>query len=921
MRYLGCTCILFILLLSACQPTRSPKRYLIGFSQCSTNPWREVMDNEMRRELSFHPEVDLAIRNAKEDSELQIEQIKELISLDIDLLIVAPNESEPLTLIIDEVYRSGLPVLLIDRKTNSDQFTAYIGADNYEIGHTAGKYIARRLNAQGKILELMMAPSISPTKERSQGILDAIAMYPDLEVVDSISMGFSIDNINQNFPGLLKAHPEANVVFAQTDGMGKTAYQIARNIGRADSIFWVGVDAIPGRDHGIQAVEDGILDATLMYPTGGAEAIRLALTILSNLPFERMNLLQTTVIDPDNAAILHAQMKKEINLQQGIDKQIARISELDDIFRNQRIFILTLASTLLLAIVLGIFLWRSLHSKQRINYTLRQRNDEVLAQQAKIVEMSDEIQRVSQAKVEFFTNISHEFRTPLTLILGFAKEILPFSGLDKEVKQHVQLIRQNAYRLFRLVNQLMDFRKVEENKVQLNVSENDLVAFVQNAMNSYVQIAEKRNISFELLTNHPELLVWYDPNMLDKVIFNLLSNAFKFTDDGKHIHVLIQQNPQSQTVDLIVEDGGKGIQSDELEKIFEPFYRVENEKIIGTGLGLPFSRKLINAHKGSLEASSQKGTGTRFTVTLPLGKDHFALSDFDTNQGSSDPGEYPTLFVESELDLPSYESESVNEEKQNRVLIIEDNADLQFFLRKTLGQLFHIRSAQDGLEGLELALDEIPDLIISDIQLPGLDGLTITQRLKEDIRTSHIPVLLLTSRGTLDQQIEGIKTGADAYVPKPFDIQYLKAQILNLLQNRSLLKESYRNNLVQMAIEKRLSPLDQKFLQKLHDYVAHNYERQDFAVSDLCEEMGLSRSQLYRKVKALLGQSITDYILEIRLKKAEVLLHKKELSIADIAYQIGYSSPDYFATVFKNRYNLTPSQFRKQGFPDSSTPQ
>ncbi len=904
----------------SCRQETPPKKYRIGFSQCCNDPWREVMNAEMLRELAIHPELDFDIRVSDNDSKKQIEQIRALLSSGIDILLVSPNESKPLTPVIEEAYKAGMPVILIDRKTESQLYTAYIGADNYEIGKTAGVYIANQINRQGKVIEILLPLTISPGAERNRGFRDGIAPTPDVQVVAALETRQGLEDIDHLLPDLLRQHPEANVLFGHTDLLAETAYKIVQEHGRAGQMRFVGIDGIPGTGRGIQAVEDGILDASMLYPTGGTEAIRLAVSVLNNLPYEKENELETIVIDRSNARILHNQMKKVNSLQKSIDEQTKTLEALQTIYRSQRVYIAVLLSSLLLALVLGVFLWRSLRTKQAAFRSLEAKNQEILEHERQLVEMSDEVRRATQAKVDFFTNISHEFRTPLTLVLGFAEDLLPSQKLSKDEQQSIGHIRQNAFRLLRLVNQLMDFQKTESKRMQLRVSENDLVGFVRNLVESYGKTAQKRGIDLQLLTRHEQLPLWFDAGIMDKVLFNLLSNAFKFTPDGGKIHLHITVDNFENWAKLSVEDSGQGMLEEELGHIFEPFYQAPPGQAHGgaqgTGLGLSLTKSLVELHGGHISVKSASGKGSRFTVALPLGKEHLLHEQLVPEQPQYMLDEQFLLSLD--LEPAGVEAGGENTVANQQILIIEDNEDLQFFLKKKLSTTYQLLHATNGEEGLQKAYDFTPDLIVCDIMLPGMDGLTITRSLKSDLRTSHIPILLLSARSSVEQQIEGTQTGADSYVTKPFNVQFLMANIRSLLLNRQVLKENYGKGLVSHAMEvpkldlpASTSPLDRDFIQKFMAYVGQHYARQDFQVHDLCQELNLSRSQLYRKVTALLGESIGDYIENTRLQKAEELLLAGKLSVAETAYQVGYSSPDYFSTVFKSKYNVTPSQFRR----------
>ncbi|HRK80030.1 MAG TPA: substrate-binding domain-containing protein [Saprospiraceae bacterium] len=910
--------VLFLWLCPACKETTPEKKYRVGFAQCCDDPWRDVMNSEMYRELELHPELEFEMRVSGNESEKQVEQIREIVASGIDILIVSPNESKPLTHIIEEVYTSGTPVILIDRETDSELYTAYIGADNYEIGKTAGRYLANRLNGRGKIIEIQLPLAISPAIERSRGFKDGIAAAPGLEIAAVLETVGGLNDIEARFPDMLKRHSDVSAIFGHTDLLAETAYKIAKEQGRGTRMFFVGIDGIPGTGRGIQAVEDGILDASLLYPTGGAEAIRLAVSILNRLPYEKQNNLETIVINKDNARILHNQMKKVQSLQESIDEQMSNLAGLKSIYRNQRVYIFILLSSLLLSLVLGVFLWRSLRAKQTALDSLERKNQEILEHERQIMAMSDEVKQATQAKVDFFTNISHEFRTPLTLILGFAEDLLPSPTISKDVQQSLAHIRRNAFRLLHLVNQLMDFRKSESGQMKLRAAENDLIAFVKKIMESFGNTAQKRGIDFQLLSRLEQLPVWIDAGMMDKVLFNLLSNAFKFTLDGGKIYLTVAVDVFENRAKITVEDSGQGIQEEDLRHIFEPFYQGEERPQAGTGLGLALAKALVELHGGAIDVQSTKGRGSRFLVSLPLGNKHLR-ADQMTSENTAYLSHHDFLQA-PDTDWQEISGEMENESAGRQILIIEDNEDLQLFLRKKLSASYQVLQATDGNEGLQKALDHTPDLIICDVMLPGMNGIEITRALKSDLRSSHIPVIMLSARSATAQQIEGAEAGADIYLTKPFNIHFLQASIRSLLLNRQMLREHFSKGISAFSTadapalpaERSANALDVDFVRQFADYMERHYARQDFQVSDLCREFGLSRSQIYRKVTALLGESISDYLQNIRLKKAEVLLAEGHLPVAEIAYQVGYSSPDYFSTVFRSRYGVPPSSFRRE---------
>lgn len=909
--------LMTLIVMYSCENKESSKKYTIGFSQCCDDPWRTAMNLEMRRELAFHSELNLQIRVANNDNVKQEEDIKNLVKSGIDLLIVSPNESKAFTRLLDSIFKTGLPIILVDRRTESNAFSAFVGGNNVEIGRMAASYL-KTLHPYGvNALEFQLSHSITPAIERSQGFTAEFVNNPKHRIIRSLELDREIDSLKQEFQNILNTQPEINSIFAHSDFLAHQASSWLKGMAWSRSITIVGVDGLPGEGNGIDLVENDDINASLLYPTGGSESIMLALSILNNLPYEKINKLNTIVINKSNARTVHLQFKKIENLQETIDKQIGLISSLQMIFRTQRNYIVLLLTSLLVSMILGWFLWQSLRKKQKANQELVEKNNEIMEKQLQILEMSDELKVATNAKVNFFTNISHELRTPLTLIMGVSDELLTGKGNEKQKNSLVRQIQQNSIRLLRLINQLMDFRKVEFNKMNMSVSEYNIIDFIKIICDSYSSIAAQRNISFKFLTKTEEIKLWFDPDKMDKVIFNLLSNAFKFTPDHGKLTVSIITDSYEKTVKINVEDSGDGIDLDEFEKIFEPFYQIKSVHSAGTGLGLSLSKSLVELHKGSITVQSIKGHGARFTVTLPIGKDHFSADQIIKNEDyviSTD-----SIYDESlNYQLGQVNDREIKHIDSFHIHIIEDNAEIQHFLLRNLESKYQITQSITGNDGFAQATNLVPDLLICDLSLPGMDGIDIVKALKNDLRTSHIPIIILTSKATVTQQIAAMQAGAESFITKPFNIHVLEATIQNLIHNRQILKESMHSDVIDLRENTSLKNIDQDFISRLSVYIQNHFTDPQFQINDLCEEMQLSRSQLYRKAKSLLGENISDFIQNKRLSHAEKLLLATDTPIADIAYSSGFSSPDYFSTVFKQKYNVTPSQFRRNPLDDKN---
>ncbi|QMU29471.1 substrate-binding domain-containing protein [Adhaeribacter radiodurans] len=897
-------------LIPACKEKEAPK-YVIGFSQCTgDDAWRRDMLRGMQRELAFHPEVDFLYRDAKGNSGKQVEQIKELLTSNINLLIVSPNEAEPITPVVEQAYQNGIPVVVVDRKTASSFYTAYVGGNNYEVGKTAGQYIGAYLHGKGKVVEITGLPTSSPSIERHKGFLDAIRNYPNIQVIRVIAGDWEKKIAKQKLTALFDSIKQADLVFAQNEVMALGTYEVWRERGISPRTKIVGIDGLAGPLGDIQMVHDGLIDATVLYPTGGEEAIRTAVQILEKKPFTKENILNTAVIDPTNVRMIKMQTDKILNQQEDIERQQKHNEEQLRVYNNQRILLYTISGLLVVAIVLGCLALYSLVENKKINKILKLKNRKIIQQRNKIQEMADEAQAATESKFKFFTNISHEFRTPLTLILGPIDSLLHGKSDHLMVKQSLRLIQKNASRLLWLVNQLMDFRKLESGMIQVKATENDLIAFMREVMQPFEPMAKKSNIEFKLITNLSVLPVWFDVNMMDKVFFNLLSNAFKFTKTHGRIHILIEQDAALNQVHVKVRDTGIGMTEMEVNRAFELFYQANQDSNKGTGLGLPLSKEFIQLHHGEITVKSEPHQGTTFTIQLLLGSQHFKEEE-KISAVVGEEGQLSKLIVAETG--PIWQDSSNNESKSESILVIEDHPDLRSFLQYTLQANYQVFTAGEGELGLTKAIEKVPDLIICDLMLPDMKGIKVVASLKADLRTSHIPIIILTALNGLEQQIEGMQVGAELYLTKPFSPQVLKESVKSLLANRRLVKDYFANGeVLSPANSPSISKLDQKFLNDFKRIIDEKLADPNLSVDFLSREIGLSRVQLYRKVKALLNGNVNDYIQTARLTKSCHLLQQTSASIADVAYQVGFSSSTYFATAFKAKYGISPTDYKMQ---------
>lgn len=883
------------------------KRYKIGFAQAQGGDnWRESMLKEMQREVSFNNEIAFYFRDAQANSQKQKEQIQELINLKVDLLIVSPHEIQPLNAILEKAYDSKIPIVLIDRRINSEKYTAFIGASNYEVGQNAGKYTVAILKGRGKVLEITGLNTASPFIDRDKGFIDIISKNKGIELIAKINDHEA--NFEKKLDSFIKKNKDLDVIFAHSDYIAKNVYQICKNNGVERKIRIIGVDGLSVEGMGMDMVASNQFKATVLYPTGGQEAMRTAINILEKKPFKKENTLESTLIDSTNVKILQQQARKVIEQQNEIDSRQLKINQQILISKNQTNIILAISITLAIALILSSVFYYLFKENKKISRKLMAQKDEISSQKNKLEKLVTQLKEATDAKFNFFTNISHELRTPLTLIIGPLEDTLVSSRLHFTLKNNLELVQRNAFRLLKLINQLMDFRKIEEGKMEINASTQVLGDFVFEISNEFKDLARKKHISLNMNDKTAGLNIDFDQSMIDKVLFNLLSNAFKFTEENGTINITIDQDKEEENAFIEIEDNGIGMSTEDVEHAFDVFYQGHSSTFKGTGLGLALSKELIKAHNGNIIINSKKGSGTCFTITLPF-KQNKGLRAIEYND---DKNLKETHIYTTDVLPHNYEKVTTKtSENLASILIIEDNDDLNSFLSNRLEGSYEVLTAKDGNEGMNKAFDVVPDLIISDIIMPGMSGLKLAEILKNDLRTSHIPIILLTAKTSIEDQIKGMKSFADLFISKPFNLKYLEESIVSLLRNRAVLREHFISELPSESRSNSSNKLDRKFISEFTSLIESNLANEDLSVDDIYKGLGISKIQLYRKTKALLGFSVNDYILSVRLQKAKYLLMNEDLTISEVAYKVGFSTQAYFSTVFKSKFSVTPTEFKE----------
>lgn len=896
--------ILMIGLISCENYSDKSSKIKIGFSQSISedDSWRKSMDNSMKVEASLHPEIDLSIYNANSSSKKQISDIETMIDNNMDVIIIAPLGNDSITPVIDKAFKKGIPIIILDRKVNTPNYTTFIGSDNVEVGKIAGKYIASRANKVTNVLEIRATTNISPGVERSLGFKQVLNQFSNINRKSITAV--SLDSLNQSFSRVLDSIPNLDYVFAFNDNIALQVWDVAKKKNKIGNIKFIGVDGLNGPVGGIQAVKEGKLTATVLYPTGGSEAIKIALQIVNKESVPKNTKLATTLIDSLNADIMSNQFDK-------VSQQMLNIEQQHDVIKEQEkeyITLFNLIKLLTFFIVVIVFLvlfsvynMISIRNKNRM---LQINNDKISLQRNEIQKYAKKLKISNEAKINFFTGISHEFKTPLTLILSAVESLNDeFQNKNQHLKKELVLMHNNSMRLLRLINQLLDFRKIENKDFTIRPSKINLYKFSVEIFEEFKREAKKKNIDYTIVSNCEELELYVDQNLMDKVYYNLLSNAFKFTHDNGKIQIEISKNDKLRNVCISFKDNGIGIPVDERGKIFEIYYQGSNSTKNGSGIGLNLSKKFIDLHHGTIEVLSE--IGTEFRVILPI-DNQFPESIVELSNSTSGTTKLDYEYFDTDSNISSSNLDS--EEKQS-ILIIEDNSELLEFLISKM-QIEYSVFGSDGNDAIEKAFETIPDIILCDLNLPGKNGFEICKILKSNELTSHIPTIILTAMDGQENYIKSLESGADLFLNKPFNLKVLQQSIKNLLFNRERIRTFYSKNNSIITDIVGVGKNEKEFLNKIDTILISNLDNSNFSVEELASCLHISRVQLYRKVKAILNIGIGDYIVNFRLDKAIQMLKNSDLNISEIAYSCGFASPNYFSTAFKNKYLISPKEYR-----------
>ena len=768
--------------------TQKHTRYRIGVSQCSDDEWRHKMNNEIVREALFYDGVEVEIRTAKDNNRNQIADIKYFIDKKVDLLIVAPNEAAAITPVVEKAYRQGIPVVVIDRKILSDKYTAFVGADNYEIGKDVGQYILNRLHGKGKVLEITGLEGSTPAMERHKGLTDVLKEEPGIEITASVDGAWLQSVAGEKMDSVFQTNKNIDLVFAQNDRMAIGAYLSARQQQLEKEMLFVGIDALPGKEYGVEQIINGVLDATFIYPTGGDKVVQVAMDILEKRPYERDTKLSTALVDKTNARVMQLQTDHITEQDGKIERLNNQVNEYLSRYSAQTMFLYACLIILLLFAALLAIIVRAYWTKNRMNMELSRQKKKLEEQRDQLISLSKQLEEATHAKLVFFTNVSHDFRTPLTLVADPVEQLLEDKTLTPRQQSLLKVVHKNVHILLRLVNQILDFRKYENDKLELVRANMNLRVQLQEWSHSFQTLALKKHIHFVLEVNddRADYLMAVDAEKMERVYFNLLSNAFKFTPENGTITVTLStltKEEGGRYARLVVADTGSGISVQHIRHIFDRFYQIDVNHA-GSGIGLALAKAFVELHGGEITVDSVEGKGTVFTVDIPMTV---------VEEPSADLVQEPRITQQTVVEeLEDMETEEqIPDENKECILIIDDNADVRDYVKSLLKEEYTVIEAPDGRAGLKKAMKYVPDTIICDVMMPVMDGLECCRKLKTELQTSHIPVMLLTACSLDEQRIQGFECGADSYISKPFNSKLLLVRLRNLMDNHKRLKQFF----------------------------------------------------------------------------------------------------------------------------------
>ena len=798
-----------------------------------------------------------------------------------------------------------------------------------------GNYIASSLKGKGNVVELTGLGGSTPAMERHQGFMAAISNFPDVKLIDKADAAWERGPAEVEMDSMLRRNPKIDAVYAHNDRIAPGAYQAAKKVGREKEMMFVGIDALPGKGNGLELVLDSVLDATFIYPTNGDKVLQLAMNILEKKPYPRETVMNTAVVDRTNAHVMQLQTTHISELDRKIETLNGRIGGYLSRVATQQVVMYGGLAILLLVAGLLLVVYKSLRSKNRLNKELseqkrqleeqrdkleeqrdklEEQRDKLEEQRDQLIQLSHQLEEATHAKLVFFTNISHDFRTPLTLVADPVEHLLADNTLSGDQHRMLMLIQRNVNILLRLVNQILDFRKYENGKMEYTPVPVDILSSFEGWNESFLSAARKKHLHFSF-DDMPDtdFRTLADVEKLERIYFNLLSNAFKFTPENGKVTVRLSTltKEDNRWIRFTVSNTGSMISAEHIRSIFDRFYKIDMHHA-GSGIGLALVKAFVELHGGTISVESDEKQGTVFTVDLPVRTcDTHTVEDLLTSSASFASSVSESSSLNDALSIGEEEKPGKSyDPSKTSVLIIDDNADIRSYVHGLLHTDYTVIEAADGSEGIRKAMRYVPDLIISDVMMPGIDGIECCRRLKSELQTCHIPVILLTACSLDEQRIQGYDGGADSYISKPFSSQLLLARVRNLIDSHRRLKQFFGDG--QTLAKEDVCDMDKDFVEKFKALIDAKMGDSNLNVEDLGKDMGLSRVQLYRKIKSLTNYSPNELLRIARLKKAASLLASSDMTVSEIGYEVGFSSPSYFTKCYKEQFGESPTDLLKR---------
>lgn len=919
--------IAFILLsvFSGCK--EQVRHYKIGVSQCSEDLWRETVNSEIMREARLYDNIDVEIRSVRDDSEKQIKDIEYFVSkAKVDILVVSPNESAELTPVLTKVFQEGTPVILLDRKIDNDQYTASVGADNRQIGYMAGEYINAMLKGRGNVFLVRGTKGSTADTERYEGFIDAIEdLGSELHIEHELFADFLFQTAKDSVQEYLKnSDGKIDVIFAFNDQMAYGVSEALESLNRspAGSVprpLLIGVDALRGA--GVEYLSNGYIDATFIYPTGGDAVIELAQKILTGAPFEKENILQSSVVDASNLRLFDLQDMRITEQQKKVEDLNSKVSIGLLKYTRAKYLLFITVFFIILFVAFVILLYKSNRNKNKMNELLVEQNSRIQKhmenlqlQKNQLVELSKKLEETTQAKLVFYTNISHEFKTPLSLIVGPVEDLMSRTNIDSDSHKTLEIIHRSTSKLERLITELLDFRTYETGKETVNYVMGDLKAFICNINSLFEDVIRRRKIVFEFSTGGDGFYLPFDAKKMEKLYTNLISNAFNHLNNisggGSHrgiikVYLGICESAHCKKIELSVFNSGSFVPESEREKIFNRFYTMDKDQK-GTGIGLALVSSIVDALGGDVAVKSDIETGTTFIVSIPVASDVSTEASIDSTYIPNFARQKLATMSIDDLSLDIVDEMVISDKPA--VLVIEDNMDMLYYIKSVLSKEYHIILANNGELGLKKANKFVPSLILSDIMMPGIDGFEVCRSLRANGKTASIPIILLTACSLEEQKVQGYEEGADAFVQKPFNVHTLKTIMKSLLEKGGRLQSVAKSDWLLGAAADGSNSDSHQLLDSLREYVEEHIQ-EEISIDSMAKYVGFSKSKLYRELGEITDYSPIDIVNLIKLKKAANLMIHEGCNITEAAFQSGFSSPSYFSRTFLKYYHERPKDY------------